>query len=68
MFPLDFLVEQIRLVSHSSEKHQLEMKFAKGSPLLGRLASFLMLYSDTTGWTVTMSFSPMHVVVTIQIQ
>lgn len=68
MYPLDFLVEQIRQVSHSSEKLQLRMRFARGSHLLGLVADYLMLYSNTTGWTVTIFFSLTHVVVTIQTQ
>lgn len=64
MYPLDFLVEQIRLASHSSERLQLRMKFVRGSHLLVNLANFLMLYSSTTGWTVTISFSLTHVHVT----
>lgn len=66
MYPLDFLVEQIRQVSHSSERHQLKMRFDRGSHLLELVVSYLTRYSNTTGWTVTMCFSLMHVVVTIQ--
>lgn len=48
-----------------SEKHQLGMKFENSNHLWVHLANFLMHYSLSMAWTVTVSYSPTQQVVII---
>lgn len=67
-YPVASLADLIQLALRLSGKHQLRMRFERDSPLLGLPVDFLTRSSPTIPWTVTMSSSPTHVHVTIQIR